>query len=69
MLSPWVKLKPERKRPTNRIGKRLYTDEVIATLRLLRAFFWYKCGKVLAPLMRQQMPFIAQRPSHRRHRG
>jgi hypothetical protein len=58
-----VKLKPEKKRPANRKGKRLYTDEVIATLRLLWAFFWYKCGKILAPLMRQQMPFIAQWPA------
>jgi hypothetical protein len=55
-----VKLKPEKKRPANRKGKRLYTDEVIVSLRLIWAFFWYKCGKILAPLMRQQMPFIAQ---------
>jgi hypothetical protein len=45
-----VKLKPERKRPANRKGKRIYTDEVIASLRLVWTFFWYKCGKILAPL-------------------
>jgi hypothetical protein len=28
-----VKLKPEKKRPQNRKGMRLYTDEVIAALR------------------------------------
>jgi hypothetical protein len=54
-----VKLKPEKKRPTNRTGKRVYTDEVIRRLRLVWTFFRYKCGKILAPFMRQQMPFIA----------
>jgi hypothetical protein len=29
-----VKFKPEKKRPVNRKGKRIYTDEVIASLRL-----------------------------------
>ena len=38
-----VKLKPEKKRPANRKGKRFYTDEVIASLRLVWTFFWYKC--------------------------
>jgi hypothetical protein len=58
-----VNLKPEKKRPPNRKGKRLYTDEVIAALRLVWAFFWYKCGKILAPLMRQQMEYIARWPA------
>ena len=58
-----VKLKPEKKRPSNRKGKRIYTDEVINALRLVWTFFWYKCGKILAPLMRQQMVYIAQWPS------
>ena len=44
-----VKIKPERKRPSNRKGKRVYTDEVIGCLRLVWAFFWFKCGKILAP--------------------
>jgi hypothetical protein len=47
-----VKRKPEKKRPTNRTGKRVYTDEVIVALRRVWIFFWYKCGKILAPLMR-----------------
>jgi len=55
-----VKIKPEKKRPSNRKGKRIYTDEVINCLRLVWTFFWFKCGKILAPLIRQQMPFIAQ---------
>jgi hypothetical protein len=38
-----VKLKPEKKRPANRKGKRKYTDEVITSLRLVWTFFWYKC--------------------------
>ncbi|MFP3091027.1 transposase family protein, partial [Treponema sp. TIM-1] len=54
-----VKLKPQKKKPANRQGKKIYTDEVIASLRLIWTFFWYKCGKLLAPLIRQQMPFIA----------
>jgi hypothetical protein len=58
-----VKIKPEKKRPANRKGKRVYTDEVIGALRLVWTFFWYKCGKILAPLMRQQMAFIAQWPA------
>jgi hypothetical protein len=63
-----VKLKPEKKRPANRKGKRVYTDEVLAALRLVRTFFWFKCGRtagsqILAPLMRQQMPYIAGRPA------
>jgi hypothetical protein len=57
-----VKIKPEKRRLSNRKGKRIYSDEVIACLRLVWIFFWYKCGKILAPLMRQQMPYIAKWP-------
>jgi transposase InsO family protein len=58
-----VKIKPEKKRPSNRKGKRVYSDEVTACLRLVWTFFWYKCGKILAPLMRQQMAFITKWPA------
>jgi hypothetical protein len=58
-----VKLKPQKKRPANRKGKMLYSDEVVKALRILWMFFWYKCGKILAPLMRQQMAYIAQWPA------
>jgi hypothetical protein len=58
-----IKIKPEKKRPSNRKGKRVYTDEVINALRLVWTFFWFKCGKILAPFMRQQMRYIAQWPS------
>ena len=54
-----VKYKPvKRERPKNRKGKRIYTDEVIGCLRKLWAFCWYKCGKYLAPIIREQMPFL-----------
>jgi hypothetical protein len=55
-----VKLKAgvPRKRK-KREGKRVYGEEVIASLRLVWAFFWYRCGKLLSPLMRSQMRFIA----------
>jgi hypothetical protein len=58
-----VKVKPEKKRPSNRKGKRIYTDEVINALRMLWTFFYFKCGKILATLMRQQMPYIASWPA------
>ncbi|MDR0376267.1 MAG: hypothetical protein LBH70_00570 [Spirochaetaceae bacterium] len=43
-----VKLKP-----ANRKGKKIYADNVIAALRLVWAFFWYKRGKLPASLMRR----------------
>jgi hypothetical protein len=58
-----VQFKPEKKRSANRTGKRVYTDAVIATLRPVWTFFWYICGKFLAPLMRQQMRYIAGWPA------
>ena len=58
-----VKIKPDKKRPSNRKGKRIYNDEVIDCLRLVWTFFWYKCGKILCPLMRQQMTSIARWPA------
>jgi hypothetical protein len=58
-----VKLKPSKKKPANRAGKKIYSHQVIVSLRLIRAFFWYKCGKLPAPVMRQQMDYIAQWPA------
>jgi hypothetical protein len=55
-----VKIKPEKKKRKKRAGKKIYTDDVIASLRLIWEFFWNKCGKILAPLMRQQMKYIAE---------
>jgi hypothetical protein len=42
--------------------KPLYGPEVIASLSTIRAFFWYRCGKLLAPLVREQMPFFEAPP-------
>jgi hypothetical protein len=42
-----VKLKPKKPKLPNRTGKKIYTDEVINSLRLIWTFFWYKCGKLL----------------------
>jgi len=45
-------------RPKNRQGKRIYTDDIIKSLRKILAFYWYKCGKYLAIIIREQMPYI-----------
>jgi hypothetical protein len=57
-----AKLKPAKPKPANRKGREIYTDEVIAALRLVWTFFWYKCGKLLAPPTRQQMDYITLWP-------
>jgi hypothetical protein len=45
--------------------KPVYGPEVIASLRLVWAFFWYQCGKRLAPFMREQMAYLAAwKPFH-----
>ena len=43
--------------------KPVYTDEFVAVLRSIWVFFWYRCGKVLAPFIREQMGFLEQ-PFH-----
>jgi hypothetical protein len=58
-----VKLKPSKRKRKVRQGKKIYTEEVIASLRPVWNFFRDKCGKILAPLLRRQMPFIADRPA------
>ena len=58
-----VKLKPEKRRPGNRKGRLVYGDEAIGSLRKVWAFFRYKRGKILAPLLRQQIARIASRPA------
>jgi hypothetical protein len=39
--------------------KPIYTGEFIVTLRAIWIFFWYRCGKILAPFMREQIKFLA----------
>jgi hypothetical protein len=38
--------------------KPVYGPAVIASIRAIWSFFWYKCGKLLAPLIREQMAFF-----------
>jgi hypothetical protein len=38
--------------------KPVYGPEVIASLKAIWAFFWYRCGKLLSPLIREQMAFF-----------
>jgi hypothetical protein len=56
-----VKIKPEKKRPSNRKGKSACTDEVISALRLARTFFRFKRGKIPAPLIKRQTACAARR--------
>jgi hypothetical protein len=42
--------------------KPVYGPEVLASLRIIWAFFGYRCGKLLAPLIREQMPFFEAWP-------
>ena len=64
-----VKGKTVKLKPPNRKGKKIYTDQVIASLRLIRAFFRYTCGRKRSfrsfwpPLIRQHMPCIASWPA------
>jgi hypothetical protein len=38
--------------------KPVYTDEFVSALRAVWIFFWYRCGKILAPFIREQMQFL-----------
>jgi len=38
--------------------KPIYSGEFTVALRAIWAFFWYRCGKILAPFMREQMRFL-----------
>jgi hypothetical protein len=42
--------------------KPVYGPAVIASLRIIWAFFWYRCGKLLAPLLREQTAFFEAWP-------
>jgi hypothetical protein len=47
-----------RKRRKGGGRKKVYTDEFVAVLKSIWAFFWYRCGKILAPFIREQMQFL-----------
>ena len=56
-----VKLKSDRKkRAGNRKGKPKYDDCTIEVLKKVWAFYWWKCGKYLAPLIRESIDLLAQ---------
>ena len=38
--------------------KPTYSGEFTVALRKIWAFFWYRCGKILAPFMKEQMKFL-----------
>ena len=53
-----VKIRADKRlRPKNRQGKKIQTDDVIKALRKIWAFYWYKCGKYLSVIIREQMPY------------
>jgi hypothetical protein len=55
-----VKLKAvPRKRRKGGGRKPIYTGEFTKTLRKIWAFFWYRCGKIMAPFLRENMRFMA----------
>jgi hypothetical protein len=58
-----VKLKALHKRKKGGGRKPVYTDEFVAVLRNIWVFFWYRCGKILAPFIREQMNYLAK-PFH-----
>ena len=43
--------------------KPIYTGEFVTALRKIWAFFWYRCGKILSPFMREQIRFL-ETPFH-----
>ncbi|MDR1308181.1 MAG: transposase [Treponema sp.] len=54
-----VKLKTETAKRRKGGGRKpVYGPEVITSLRTIWAFFWFRCGKLLAPLIRDQMPYF-----------
>ena len=40
--------------------KPIYTEEFVTTLRDIWVFFWYRCGKILAPFIREQVDYLEE---------
>jgi len=40
--------------------KPVYTEEFTKTLRAIWVFFWYRCGKIMAPFMKEQMKYLVK---------
>jgi len=54
-----VKLKTKAKKRRKGGGRKpVYTAEFIVVLQKIWVFFWYRCGKILAPFMRQQIKHL-----------
>ena len=54
-----VRLKASPKKRRKGGGRKpIYTDEFTAVLRAIWIFFWYRCGKILAPFIRSQMKYL-----------
>ena len=47
-----------RKRRKGGGRKPIYTDEFVSVLRAIWVFFYYKCGKILAAFMREQIHYL-----------
>ena len=50
--------KPSGKRKTGGGRKQIYTDEFKTALRAIWVFFWYRCGKILSPFIREQIKYL-----------
>ncbi|GHV35026.1 integrase [Spirochaetia bacterium] len=48
----------KKKRASNHQGKLVYGPDFVKVLRDIWQFFWYKCGKYLAPFMQETMPYL-----------
>jgi hypothetical protein len=58
-----VKLKAGAAKRRKGGGRRpVYGPDALASLRIIRAFFRYRRGKLLAPLLREQTPFSGTGP-------
>ncbi|GHV33538.1 hypothetical protein AGMMS4952_25510 [Spirochaetia bacterium] len=59
----------KKKRASNHQGKLVYGPDFVQVLRDIWQFFWYKCGKYLAPFMQETrervLPTEASSPSAR----
>jgi len=56
-----VKLKADtRKRRKDGGRKPVNTGDFAIALRKIWAYFWYRCGKILAPFLRENMQFLEQ---------
>ena len=56
-----VKLKAAPKKRRKGGGRKpIYSGQFVVVLRKIWAFFWYRCGKILAPFLREQMKFLEE---------